>query len=137
MNQNFTLEIINGANFQLTFLFILWSLFHLYSEFDQRELTWKEALLFPSISFVIALTSEKFGTAITRGVVWLWRMGGGNVPFSHVQNALLIFGACFTCGGLLWLIAILTKRRFGPWPWRIAALWILLYIAVSWFLEYR
>lgn len=131
MNQNFTLELINGANFQLTVFFLSWSIFHLYSEFHQRSLTWKSALLLPSVAFVVALTNEKFGTAVTRGVVWLWRMGGGGIPFSNIQNALLIFGACFTCGGLLWLIAIITTRRFGPWPWRIAAAWVSCYVLLS------
>jgi hypothetical protein len=136
VNQNFILEVINGANFQLTTFFLMWSIFHLYQEFHQRQMTWREALFFPSVAFVVALTNEKFGTAVTRGVVWTWRMGGGGVPFNNTQNTLLILGACFTCGGLLWLIAIITARRFGPWPWRLAAIWVGLYVASSVWSEY-
>lgn len=134
MNQNTTLEIINGANFQLTFFFLTWSLFHIYSEFQHRALTWRVALTLPSVAFVVALSNEKFGTMVTRGVIWLWRMSGGGIPFSSMQNGFLILGAVFTCGGLLWLIAIITTTRFGVWPWRVAALWVSGYVLLSvWF----
>jgi hypothetical protein len=77
---------------------------------------------------------ENFGTGLTRVLSWIWRMGGGELPFNDLQNLILITGSLLTASGLLWMIAILSRPRYGEWPWRasaaIAGGYVLLAVAV-------
>lgn len=135
--QDFSLELINGVVTINTFFFLLWCSVHIHSEFNRRELTWYFALVgLPSVAIVVAMFSEKIGTMMTRSVTWVWRMHGGTVPFNDVEDALLFGGALFTALGLLWSVAILSRPRFGEWPWRIAAGVTLCYVFVSSLLHY-
>lgn len=120
--QNFILEVTNGVISILLVCLLVWLIAHLRAEFSQRALTWKIALFgMPSVTIVVALLFENFGTATSRIVIWMWRIGGGSLPFTWVQSSLLITASLLTASGLLWIIAILSKPRYGEWPWRASA----------------
>ena len=120
--QNFILEITNGVVSILVLCLLVWLFEHLRTEFRQRGLTWKMALFgMPSVAIVAALMLEKSGTAISRIVIFFWRFGGGSFQFTRTQNSLLIVGSLITASGLLWIIAILSRPRYGEWPWRASA----------------
>lgn len=121
-HQNFILEVINGSVAIATFFFLIWCATHLYYEFKQRKLTWYFAIVgLPSVAIVVAMFDEKLGMLISRSVIWAWRVRGGTDPLVDLESLALVTGATITAIGLLWMIAILSRPRFGEMPWRIAA----------------
>ncbi len=118
---NFTLEVINGAVSILIFFLLVWIAFHLFDRRRFFKSWWALALGIPGgLSLAFYLGVEQSGTLLTRVVVWVWRMTGGSVPFSSVQNGLLILGAVSTGLGILLIIRLLSRPRFGDWPWLTA-----------------
>lgn len=132
MAQNTILEVTNGVVAILVFCLLVWLAEHLRWEFRYRSITWKLALFgLPSVAIVAALLFEKLGTLTTRTVVVFWRMSGGGEPFSELENSLLIVGSLLTASGLLWMIAILSRPRFGEWPWRASAALAVSYVCLA------
>lgn len=132
MAQNTILEVTNGVVAILVFCLLVWLAEHLRWELRYRSLTWKMVLFgLPSVAIAAALFFEKLGTLTSRTVVFVWRMSGGNGPFSELENSLLIVGSFLTASGLLWMIAILSRPRFGEWPWRASAALAASYVCLA------
>lgn len=137
MNQNTTLEIVNGTVTILTFFLVVWLAIHIFTEFKYRKLTWKFALIsLPSVAFAVALFTDKLGNMVTRVTVLIWRWTGGNTPFTYLDNWFLIIGTSITSVALLWIIAILSRARYGDWPWHLAGVVTLLYICFMFVLRW-
>ena len=136
-HQNFTLEVVNGVVAIDTFFFLIWCAAHLYFEFQRRKLTWYFAIVgLPSVAIVVAMFDEKLGMLISRLVIWLWRVRGATEALVDKEVVALVTGATVTSTGLLWMIAILSRPRFGEWPWRIATGVTLCYVVGSMVLHY-
>ncbi len=103
---NFLLELINGCVIIVTTSFVVWCTLHLRSEFKQRKLTWRDAILnLPSVSIVVAMFIEHLGN-------WV-RIAG----FLFIENLWISFGSLVSVAGLLWLTAILSWQKYGNRPW--------------------
>lgn len=131
-NLNFILEVINGSVSILTYFLLVFLAYYIAEDFGKETFTWRNLfVLSTAMALVIALFVEKTGTFLTRSVIWLWRMTGGSVPFSVAENLILIVGAALTMMGLLMLIRILSRQRFGNWPWAFAAVIVFSYDAAA------
>lgn len=136
-HQNFILEVVNGVVAIDTFFFLVWCAAHLHFEFQRRRLTWYFAICcLPSVAIVVAMFDEKIGMLISRVVIWAWRVRGGTEALVDAESLALILGATTTAIGLLWMIAILSRPRFGEWPWRIATGVTLCYAFFAPFFHY-
>jgi len=61
---------------------------------------------------------EKTGSFMTRAAVWVWRLTTGGIePFTETEKGFLFAGSFLSGVGILLLIRILSRPRFGEWPW--------------------
>lgn len=129
---NFTLEVINGSISVLTYFVLIFLGYYLVSGFGRHQFTWKNLFIISTaIGLAFSLFIEKMGTFLTRTIIWLWRVAGAQVPFTVAQNVVLIVGALLTMMGLLMMIRVLSRPRFGNWPWATAAIIVATYDVVS------
>lgn len=133
---NFVLETVNGVVAILTFFLLIFLTMYLFSELRRRHLAWRALMMSLPIgmSLALALYVEKVGALLTRVVVWVWRRlgaGGAGGPMSHVQLQAMLLGAVLMAIGLLMLIRVLSKPRFGNWPWIVSGCITVGYVAVS------
>jgi hypothetical protein len=129
---NFTLEVVNGSISILSF-FLLFFL-GIYLIYDIRREGFSVKIFFlmsTAVSLVVALFVEKLGTLTTRTVVWAWRAQGGAVPFTKVEDFFLILGAVFSATGIVMMVRVLSRPRFGDWPWMTASVVMLSYATVE------
>lgn len=136
-NLNFILEQVNAAASLLTFSLLIFLTFYLWDWLKYKGSTPWRALLVglpPAIALAAILYLEKIGTITTRTVVWVWRaLRGGAVPFSNIEMFFLLAGALLTSFAMLLMIRLLTKPRFGDWPWLASASVTCIYLAASTF----
>jgi hypothetical protein len=129
---NFTLEIINGSISILTFFLLFFLVVYLISDLKREGFSVKVFFLMSTaVSLVVALFVEKLGALTTRTVIWIWRAHGGNLPFSTLEDILLVVGAVFTAAGLVMMIRVLSRPRFGEWPWIVSSVAALDYTALE------
>jgi hypothetical protein len=130
---NFVLETTNGAVSLLTAFFLIFLTVYLIQEFRARKLTWRKmaAALPVGIAVALALYIEKVGALTTRIIIFIWRVHGGDIPFSDIELGLLSFGAEATAVGLLMMMRILSRARYGDWPWIVVSLITLVYVGVT------
>jgi hypothetical protein len=72
------------------------------------------------LALALALYLDKLGVLMTRVSVWTWRRFGDGLvggPMNDAQLYLLLVGTPLSAIGLLWLIEILSRPRYGNWPW--------------------
>jgi len=133
---NFTLEVINGSVSILTFFLLFFLSVYLTSTIRREGFTWKSFFwVSTAASLVVALFIEKTGTLATRTVTWIWRARGGNLPFTEAQDFFLVLGAFFTAIGLIMMIRVLSRPRFGNWPWMVSTIVALDYVGVETFIH--
>lgn len=134
-NLNFILEQLNGATSILTFCLLVFLTFYLWDWLDYKSTTPLHAILIglpPAIALAAILYIDKIGTLMTRATAWVWRMTtGGTVPFGAIETGFLIGGGAVTTVSTLLMINLLTRPRFGPWPWRASALLVGGYVTLS------
>ncbi len=134
-NLNFILEQINGSVSLLTFFFLCWCSWYLWEFFSYRgTYSLRTALvgLPPAIGLAVILYVEKTGSLMTRGAVWVWRTTtGGMEIFSKFEMLFLFSGAILSAFGMLLLIRILSRPRFGEWPWIASGIIAYGYVLVS------
>lgn len=134
-NLNFILEQINGAAALLTFCLLVFLTFYLWDWRVYKRPAKLRTLLVglpPALALTCVIYLETLGTLITRATVWGWRLSTrGTAPFTSAQLAFLLLGACMTSAAILLMIRLLTSPRFGGWPWKLVALIVGGYVAVS------
>jgi hypothetical protein len=129
---NFTLEVINGSISILTFFLLFFLSVYLASHIRREGFTWKSFFwMSTAASLVVTLFIEKTGTLATRTVTWIWRSRGGNLPFTSIENFFLVIGAVLTVIGLIMMIRVLSRPRFGNWPWMVSTIVALGYVGVE------
>lgn len=132
MTQNTFLEVANGISALLCLCLLGWIIEHLRWELEHRRITWGMLTSLPSVAVVVSLMFYNLGVLLTRGVIWWWRLTtDGRVAYTSTQNSIFIIGSMLTATGLLWLIAILSKPRYGDWPWRACILLVSFYVTAS------
>lgn len=133
MNQlNFILELINGSISILTFFLLLFLTIYLKYDLHRANFTWKTFFLSSTaVSLVVAMFFDKIGTLMTRTVIWAWRVKGGTIVLNGIEDLFLVTGAFFTALGSIMLIRVLSRPRFGNWPWLISALFVIGYVIVE------
>jgi hypothetical protein len=82
----------------------------------------------PGIALALPMLVIKIGLLLTRGSLWIWRQfaEGGAMPFW--QRDIAIIGAVLTSIGLLWLLRVMSRARFGDWPWIISAMLVVIFV---------
>ncbi|HXP66173.1 MAG TPA: hypothetical protein VN815_11925 [Steroidobacteraceae bacterium] len=132
---NFVLEQVNAAASLLTFSLLIFLTFYLWDWLVYKGRTPWRALLIglpPAIALAALLYLDKVGTLLTRSVVWMWRVfGEGVVPFTDAETFFLLGGSLITSIAVLLMIRLLTRPRFGDWPWMASASITCLYLAVT------
>lgn len=132
---NFVLEQVNAAASLLTISLLIFLTFYLWDWLVYKGRTPLRAILVglpPAIALAAILYLEKIGTLLTRSVVWVWRaFRGGAVPFTGGEVFFLLSGAVITSIALLLTIRLLTRPRFGDWPWLASASVTCLYLATT------
>lgn len=129
-NANFILELSNGCNSIITAFLLLFLTSYLFTGISRKGLRWRLLFMVPTaLALGIAMYVEKVGTLVTRSGIWVWRLTTqGELPFTSVQTAFLILGSLITTVGLLMLLRILSRPRYGDWPWSIALSTVLIYV---------
>jgi hypothetical protein len=138
-NLNFTLKVINGAITLLTISLLIFMTFYIVNAFKRRRLSWRNLWfgLPISVSLAFIIYIDKLGALITRLVVWTWRnKGGDSSPFNTPETWWLFIGALVTGLGMLLMIRLLSRPRFGDWPWLASAAITTLYVVCSYLFEY-
>lgn len=126
---NFVLETVNGIVLILSFPLLIVLTHYIIAKLRQRKQPMRRMLLsVPAVPTVLALALalylDKLGVLMTRLAVWTWRRFGNGLtggPMNDAQEYLLLIGTPLCAIGLLWLIAILSRPRFGNWPWLASA----------------
>lgn len=129
---NFTLELINGSIAILSFFLLFFLTTYLVSDIKREGFSFKTFFwMSTAASLVVSLFIEKTGTFATRTVIWLWRTNGGGVVFDQTQDFFLIFGSLLTTAGLVMMIRVLSRPRFGNWPWMVSTIVAIDYVTVE------
>jgi hypothetical protein len=135
----FALEVVNGATVILGCFLIAWLSFHLYDMIHARgEVRIKSVLLGVAggVSLAGYLLIEQVGIVLNRLMIWLWRMSGAAIPFTDAQDTTFGLGAFLIGVGILLMIRLLSRPRFGEWPWIIAGIVTASYIATRTIIHY-
>lgn len=134
-NLNFVLEQVNAAAALLTFSLLVFLTFYLWDWLRYKGRTPFRALLIglpPAIALAAILYLDKIGTMMNRMVIWVWRaFKGGAVPFNNIEMGFLLGSAVLTSLAMLLMIRLLTRPRFGDWPWLASASVTCIYLAVT------
>lgn len=136
-----TIEATNIAVAILALVLILILGDYLISEWNWRKLDWSdlfEGRIPIQLAFACALLVINIGFVVTRATVWYWQF----VLREHSNPPLLIpivsLSTFVTSIGMMWLIRILSKYRFGELIWLltiiVAMICILLDITIKRFL---
>jgi len=121
---NFILETINGVVLILSFPLLIVLTIYIISKIRQQKQPLHQALVNAPNSTVLALALalylDKVGVLVTRVAVWTWRHFGDGLkggPMNDTQVHALLAGTALSAVGLLWLIGILSRPRYGNGPW--------------------
>jgi hypothetical protein len=131
---NIILEQVNGSVSILTFFFLCWCTHYLWDYLAYRKFSMRSVFvgLPPAIALAMVLYLENTGTLLTRTTVWFWRFtSSGEQPFTDTQMGFLLAGAFLTAVGLLLMIRLLSRPRFGEWPWVASAAVCWAYVLLS------
>lgn len=127
-----TLELLNGSAVILGTFLLVWLSFYIIDRYREEQMTMWSILcgVSGSISLAIYLYIEQTGIILTRAVIWNWRVAGARYPLSHIQDLFFAFGGFLISLGILLIIRLLSRPRFGEWPWVVAAITTFSYIVV-------
>ncbi|WP_187399363.1 hypothetical protein [Bradyrhizobium paxllaeri] len=129
---NFYLEMINGTSVILIAVLLAFLVTYIKAELHRRDLSWRDLFDYPAgLSLALSITVAAFGFALTRGSLWVWRQFGSGEQMSEWQLHLALIGSAITSLGILWMIRVLSRPRFGDWPWIAAGSATLLYAAIN------
>lgn len=79
----------------------------------------------PGVALAMPMVGVKIGFLMTRTSFWFWY----EKPVTWASIMTVTLGNMLTVGCLLWMIAVLTRPRFGEWAWRATAIILFLYVA--------
>lgn len=86
------------------------------------------------VRLAIPMLTLKFGLLL-RAVIWGWvELGPGHKDLQLSEFLIVVFGSLLVVAGFLCLIRVLTKPRFGSWPWLVVGAVVLMYVVVAQFL---
>jgi hypothetical protein len=86
------------------------------------------------LALALSLYLDKLGVLMTRVSVWTWRRFGDGLvggPMNDTQIYLLMIGTPLSAIGLLWLVRILSRPRFGNWPWVVSSVLAAIYVVAA------
>jgi hypothetical protein len=130
---NFYLEMINGTGAILLVIVLAFFTVYLIEQRRFRKLSWRETIFRPppGISLLMPMMAIKIGLLLSRGSLWMWRQlaNGGHMPAWQLDLALA--GTFITSVGLLWLLRVISRARFGEGPWIASAGLVLLYVGAN------
>lgn len=134
-NLNFILEQVNGVISLLTLSLLGFLTFYLWDWLNYRRTTPARAIA-RGLPLAIALASllllDKLGTLVVRATVWSWRTSTeGKVPFTETETIFLLLGASIISASLLLLVRLLTRPRFGDWPWVASPVVAAVYVVLT------
>jgi hypothetical protein len=134
---NFVLETINGTALILAVVLLLFLSFYLASELRRRDLSWHDLFDYPAgMSFALSIAVTNCGVVITRSNLWSWRRLGTGEQMSPWQIDIHLLGTAMTSLGMLWMIRVLSRARFGEWPWITSGGLALIYVAIDQYWHY-
>jgi hypothetical protein len=129
----FALEVVNGSTVILGCFLIAWLVFHLYDMIIHRGEVSIKSMMFGvagGASLAGYLLIEQVGIVLNRLMIWIWRMMGASEPFTDFQDIIFALGAFLIGVGILLMIRLLSRPRFGETPWVVAATFTLLYTII-------
>jgi hypothetical protein len=135
----FALELLNGTTTLLSFFLLIWLSFYLYERYHERDGVTLWSMFFGisgAVSLALYLYIEELGLFLTRLVVWVWRMDGAEHPFTDTQNIVFITGGFLFSLAILLMIRVLSRPRFGEWPWFMAGLITTVYVVTRSIVHY-
>jgi len=127
------LQITNGTVIIQVASVLAVLIFYVFDQKQLRGMTWRQCIADPSagIALALPLIGVNCGILITRGSVYTWRHMGGAAPLGQSQRVLVLIGTIITALALLWLVRVLSRARFGEWPWIATGSAALAYVAYS------
>lgn len=129
----FTLEVMNGSTVILGLFLMMWLFFHLYDMvYVRQEAGWSSVFfgIAGGISLASYILFEQIGETLTRFLIWLWRVHGAKLPFNQVEDIAFSFGGFFVAVGVLLMIRLLSRPRFGEGPWLAAGISTIAYVVI-------
>lgn len=135
---SFILELLNGTSSILVFFLLVWLSFHLYDRHSEDGIGIVASVLGMAggVSLALYLYVEQAGLFLTRAVVFNWRINGAMYPFTFSQNIIFGLGAFMVSSGILLMIRLLSRPRFGEWPWVMTAAVTSLFVVIRTAIHY-
>ncbi|WFU42579.1 hypothetical protein QA640_08985 [Bradyrhizobium sp. CB82] len=126
---NFYLETVNGTIVILLATALAFLSLYIVQQKQALKLAWWKCLTDPppGIALALPMAAIKAGLVLTRGTLWAWREFGGE-QMTGWQLDLVLTGTAVTALGALSLVRVLSRARFGDWPWIISAMLVVIYI---------
>lgn len=134
MTVNFLLQTVNGVVVILTTLALLFLLLYVLEPRHRRGTWWYDILHpLPGPALAQPMIVIKLGWLLTRAPIWLWRMftGGAETGFSVYIQYCIVAGAVVSSIGFVWLIKLISRGRYGHWPWQMSSALITVYALAS------
>lgn len=129
---NRVFEVLNGVQVLLIFFFIIFLMSYLIAAANRDELTfytWAKSVPL-KYQVAISLLVAHIGYGAIRLAAWLWRFNGAG-EFTMFETHLLTGGILLSTVGVLCMIRVFTKPFYGNWPWLLAAVSSILYLALA------
>ncbi|MCK1670325.1 hypothetical protein [Bradyrhizobium sp. 150] len=130
---NFYLEMINGSGAILLAIVLAFFTMYLVEQRRFRKLSWRETFFKPppGVALLMPMMAIKVGLLLSRGSLWIWRQFGNGGHMPAWQMDLTLAGTAITSIGLLWLLRVISRARFGEWPWIASASVVLIYVVFN------
>lgn len=136
---NFILETVNGVVLILSFTLLIVLTGYIVAKFREQKVPVHQVLMsVPAahtvLALALALYLDKLGVLMTRMAVWTWRRFGDGLvggPMNDAQIYLLMIGTPLSAIGLLWLVRILSRPRYGDWPWMVSSALATIYLVAA------
>lgn len=129
IDANLFFETLNWAwTFALAFM-VMFMFHYLWEKFN--EIGWRTFLFDRPTAeqFAIAICVADLGAWMVRGATAIWRTVGADLTTLNGLTAyVLIIGAVIGTIGILCKLRVVSKFRFGNWPWYLCSVCIALLI---------
>lgn len=127
---NLLLEITNGAWSIISVSMLIFLTFYLRESAILRRVSPRQwfGSLPVSMQLAVGLYVLCAGILLRSIFVWLWRIAGGG-EFGTLQLTTVMTGTAIGCIGLLCMLRVVSRARYGHWPWAMTGAVVVLYIA--------
>lgn len=132
MTIEYLLEILSGAWSILLLCFMVFLIVYLIGQWRENKLTWKDLWALPlGMAVAFAMLVQSAGSFSSRATVWFWRHFQGGQPLSDLNIQALAISAFVAAIGILMMIRVFSRPRYGELPWIVSAAITAIYVLMA------